>query len=596
MKKITNFSYATPVAGFISSYRLLIFMAVIVLFSHPVLAAPLPPGATPGGARPILDSEPAEPFVYPDTIPSEEQTEAPVEEDPDAPRMLVRGFRIRGIQPREELGITQQSIEQLVISEAQKLVAGAAARGFTLSMFETLTRSISRFYRQRGFFLARAYIPEQKVNDGVVTINIVEGFLDQVIFLGNQRYSDDQLNDLFDDLIGEPVFLEDIERAIFIANDFPGLGANALFGPGLKPGSAAIQLNTTEDPSAGFLSWDNYGSIYTGEQRLWGNYRVNNLFGQADLVNTNLLYTLDPQNSLYVDVSYQQPVLNNNFLAGGGYSFNTFDVGGNLEDLNINGESSILNGYMTYIYRRKRTERMSATLDLSLKSAESRVVDTVDSLDKLTVLSAQALYQGTSWSGAGAYQQLSATLSLGLDEFLGAMDSDGDGLSGRTGGSGNRAGGDFSKINIDYLYLRRIAALQSLLFKFSLQKSSDLLTSLEQFALGGPDTVRAYPVAEALMDNVWLVSAEWRADASPDIPQKFFNGLQYLVFFDYATGSLNDPLNNDIESVTLSGIGVGVELAPYKKFPMKMQLAYATGDEPSDDQSVQFYFSFRYNF
>jgi len=596
MKKITNFSYATPVAGFISSYRLLIFMAVIVLFSHPVLAAPLPPGATPGGARPILDSEPAEPFVYPDTIPSEEQTEAPVEEDPDAPRMLVRGFRIRGIQPREELGITQQSIEQLVISEAQKLVAGAAARGFTLSMFETLTRSISRFYRQRGFFLARAYIPEQKVNDGVVTINIVEGFLDQVIFLGNQRYSDDQLNDLFDDLIGEPVFLEDIERAIFIANDFPGLGANALFGPGLKPGSAAIQLNTTEDPSAGFLSWDNYGSIYTGEQRLWGNYRVNNLFGQADLVNTNLLYTLDPQNSLYVDVSYQQPVLNNNFLAGGGYSFNTFDVGGNLEDLNINGESSILNGYMTYIYRRKRTERMSATLDLSLKSAESRVVDTVDSLDKLTVLSAQALYQGTSWSGAGAYQQLSATLSLGLDEFLGAMDSDGDGLSGRTGGSGNRAGGDFSKINIDYLYLRRIAALQSLLFKFSLQKSSDLLTSLEQFALGGPDTVRAYPVAEALMDNVWLVSAEWRADASPDIPQKFFNGLQYLVFFDYATGSLNDPLNNDIESVTLSGIGVGVELAPYKKFPMKMQLAYATGDEPSDNQSLQFYFSFRYNF
>ncbi|MCZ6470937.1 MAG: hypothetical protein O6649_06230, partial [Gammaproteobacteria bacterium] len=530
------------------------------------------------------------------TIPSEELTEPLIESDADAPRMLVRGFRIQGVQPREELGITQQSIEQLVISEAQKLVAGAAARGFTLSMFETLTRSISRFYRERGFFLARAYIPEQKVNDGVVTINIVEGFLDQVVFLGNQRYSDDQLNDLFDDLIGEPVFLEDIERAIFIANDFPGLEASALFGPGLKPGSAAIQLNTREDPSSGFLSWDNYGSIYTGEQRLWGNYRVNNLFGQADLVNTNLVYTLDPQNSLYFDVSYQQPVLNNDFLAGGGYSFNTFDVGGNLADLKINGESSILNGYMTYIYRRKRTERMSATLDLSLKSAESKVIDTLDSLDKLTVLSAQALYQGTSWSGAGAYQQLSATLSLGLAGILGAMDSDGDGLSGRLGGSGNLAGGDFSKINIDYLYLRQIAALQSLFFRLSLQKSSDLLTSLEQFSLGGPDTVRAYPVAEALVDDALLVSVEWRADASPDIPQAFFNGLQYLVFFDYAKGSLNDPLNNDIASVTLSGIGFGVELEPYKKFGMKVQIAFATGDESSDNQSLPFYFRFWYDF
>ena len=571
-------------------------MLLCYLVSNINHAAPLPPGATPGGARPILDFGITEPFVYPETIPSEEQTQAPVEEDADAPRMLVRGFRIQGVQPREELGITQHSIEQLVISEAQILVAGAAAQGFTLSMFETLTRSISRFYRERGFFLARAYIPEQKVNDGVVTINIVEGFLDQVVFLGNQRYSDDQLNDLFDDLIGEPVFLEDIERALFIANDFPGLEASALFGPGLKPGSAAIQLNTREDPSSGFLSWDNYGSIYTGEQRLWGNYRVNNLFGQADLVNTNFVYTLDPQNSLYFDVSYQQPVLNNDFLAGGGYSFNTFDVGGNLADLEINGESSILNGYMTYIYRRKRTERMSATLDLSLKSAESKVIDTLDSRDKLTVLSGQALYQGTSWSSAGAYQQLSVTLSLGLADILGAMDSDGDGLSGRTGGSGNRAGGDFIKINIDYLYLRRIAALQSLSFRFSLQSSSDLLTSLEQFSLGGPDTVRAYPVAEALMDDAWLISVEWRADASPDIPQTFLNGLQYLAFFDYAKGSLNDPLNNDIASVALSGIGFGVELEPYKKFGMKVQIAYALGDEPSDNQSLPFYFRFWYDF
>jgi hemolysin activation/secretion protein len=98
------------------------------------------------------------------------------------------------------------------------------------------------------------------------------------------------------------------------------------------------------------------------------------------------------------------------------------------------------------------------------------------------------------------------------------------------------------------------------------------------------------------MDNAWLISLEWRADASPDIPRKFSYGLQYLVFFDYAEGSLNDPLNNDIASVTLSGIGVGVEMHPYKKFGMKVQIAYATGDEPSDNQSLPFYFRFWYDF
>ncbi len=587
MPRFLNWSRCLP---------LVLLVIVMVGFPVRVAAQALPPGATPGGALPDLDDEITEPFVYPDTVLPEEEAPAVSPADADAPRMLVRGFRIRGIIEHEELEITQQVIEDLVKTEAQKMVAGEAARGFTLSMFERLTRVISRYYRERGLFLARAYIPEQKVPDGIVTINIVEGFLDQVVFRDNELYSDEQLADVFDDLIGEAVFLDDIERAVFVTNDFPGLDTSALFGPGLKPGSAAIQLNTSEDPSSGFVSWDNHGSFYTGEQRLRGNYVTNNLFGQADRLETNLIFTLDPQNGTYVDVSYEQPVLNYDYLAGGGYSWNTFDVGGNLEDLKINGESTILNGYMTYFYRRKRSERMTATLDLSLKEAESLVIDTTDSRDSLTVLSLQGLYQGTSWSGSGAYQQLSVILSLGLEDFLGSMDSNGDGLSGRTGGSGDFASGGFTKLNIDYLRIGKLAELQSLVFKFSVQESSDLLTSLEQFSLGGPDTVRAYPVAEALMDKAWLISLEWRADASPETELNFLNRLQMYTFLDYARGSLNDPLNNEVDEVTFSGYGFGVRFEPYKKFKAELILAFDLGDEPSENQSLPFYFNLRYDF
>ena len=289
-------------------------------------------------------------------------------------------------------------------------------------------------------------------------------------------------------------------------------------------------------------------------------------------------------------------MLNYKFVAGGSYSSNTFDVGGNLTDLQINGKSSVISGYMTYLYRRERSERMSAKLDLSLKSAESLVINTLDTADKLTVLSLQGLYQGTSWSNANAYQQLSVTLSLGLEGFLGAMDANGDGLSGRSGGSGGLAGGGFSKINVDYMRISKIAELQSLTFKFSAQSSSDLLTSLEQFSLGGPDTVRAYPVAEALMDNAWLASIEWRANASPEIPRTYLNGLQFVAFLDYANGSLNDPLTNDIGSVSLSGFGFGIDVRPYNAFNARVQMAFAMGDEPSDNQSLPFYMSLQYDF
>ena len=133
-----------------------------------------------------------------------------------------------------------------------------------------------------------------------------------------------------------------------------------------------------------------------------GYYGLNNLFGQADRLDLNLIMTFNPQNSIYYDAAYEQPIWNYDFLVGGGVSINEFDVGGNLEDLGINGSSTIISSHMTWLMSRKRTERISFTGDLSIKNVESKIVA---SEDKLTVLSATAAYQGTSWSSSSAYQQ-----------------------------------------------------------------------------------------------------------------------------------------------------------------------------------------------
>ncbi|MFT5400256.1 MAG: hemolysin activation/secretion protein, partial [Gammaproteobacteria bacterium] len=476
------FQSATSASTAVISKCLLLLTVMLfsLITAGEISAAELPGAATAGGARPILDDETGESFVYPNATPIPD-AESIEKFEADVPRMQVRGFRIQGVKKREALDITQESIESLVKSQAEKLVASAGPGGFTISMFESLTRAISGYYRLRGFFLARAYIPEQTVNDGVVTIVIVEGFLDQIIYRGNSLYSNAQLDNLFKSLVGESIFLEDIEQAIFIANDYPGLDAKILFGPGLKPGSAAIQVNAREVASQGFVSWDNYGTSFTGEERWRGNYRFNNLFGQADKLETNLILTLNPQNSLYYDVSYAQPVISNDFIASGGLGFNEFDVGGNLADLNISGESTVINANLGWIYSRKRNQRITFSADLSLKDAKNLFGGSVDSNDSLTVLSGRAAYQGTSWADSRDFQQMSVTLSLGLPGFLGSMDSGSDPNSSRRGETQENAGGDFVKISFDYRRVHKLPELQSLTFKFSGQSSSDLLTSLEQF-------------------------------------------------------------------------------------------------------------------
>ncbi|MFT5598232.1 MAG: hemolysin activation/secretion protein [Chitinophagales bacterium] len=570
----------------------------ILTFSQ-LQAADLPAGATPGGVLPNLNYEITEPFVYPDATYPVDEVENVRPEDVNAPRMQVRGFRINGVMPHEKSGINLASIEQMVRTKALELVAGEASQGFTLSMFEAINVAIGRYYREKGFFLARAYIPAQKIENDIVTINIVEGYIDQILISGNRLYSDEQLDELFLPLQGEAIFLDNVENAVFIANDYPGMNATVMFGPGLEPGSAAMVVNVEEEETDGYITFDNYGSAFTGENRLRGNYQLYNLLGNADRLDLNAILTLRPQNSVYYDVAYQQPLLDNRYLVGGSYNTNQFEIGGErLADLQISGTSAILRGFMTRIISRGRSARITTTADLSLKSAESQVFDTLVSEDKLSVIGLAANYAGTSWSwpGLGVYQQMNAKLSIGLPGFLGSLDSEGNALSGRQGRVEGNAGGDFTKLNLDYLRISRLTEFQSLLLRFSGQVSSDLLTSLEQFSLGGPDTVRAYPVAEALVDNAWLFSAEWQADASPETPQTWLNKLQFSIFYDYATGKLNDPFTNVISSVALSGLGFGIQVEPFNKFTAKMQYAFVLGDEPQDNQSSPFYFRLQYDF
>jgi len=572
-----------------------VFFFIVFSVNNTAYSAGIPGGITPGGAMPQITNEP-EPFVYPTFEKPKTPKAAPIIDDPRAPRMLLKGFELYGIKDHPEHDITLEKIRQLIADETSVMIPEGNQRLFTIGMYERIANAITRYYRERGYFLARAYIPEQKVNNGIVKLKVVESFLDQVVFDGNELYDDETMEVLFEDLIDKPVYITDIESALYKLNDYPGLTASAVFGPGTQPGSAAIVMRTEETSSYNLLSLDNYGSAFTGENRVLYRHTSNNLFGNADLLAVNLMGSFSPANNQYADVLYVQPVFKSLIKVGGGAKINFFKVGEELEDLDINGESIIINGFIDYKMKHTKLDQFSLVADLSLKQATSKVVSTVAAEDKLTVVRFDAFYSGIDRWVWRASHEASASISIGLADFLGSMDSNGNGISGRRGNNGARAGGDFTKLNLAYSRLQPTFNLQSLLFRFQMQMSSDLLTSLEQYSLGGPYNVRAYPVAEVLVDNAIFTSFEYILTASPDIEQTWLNKLQLSVYFDYASGDLNDPLINELGSTTLSGLGIGFQVEPFNKFRARIDIATATGDEPSDLQSLPFYFSMEYRF
>jgi hemolysin activation/secretion protein len=218
--------------------------------------------------------------------------------------------------------------------------------------------------------------------------------------------------------------------------------------------------------------------------------------------------------------------------------------------------------------------------------------------DNLTVASLYFAAEVVDRLGNGGINQFDLRYHQGIPDFLGSMDESGNGgESTRTGGSGESAGGDFKKINLRYQRLQRISSRNSLLIRAEAQFSDDLLTSIEQFMIGGPNSVRAYPVAQYLGDKGAFASLEWIIELV-DKPNASFS---MSAFADFANGKLNDPLANEIADQDLSGWGIGFSFTHTgnsgNQFSFRLDVATPISDfDPTNGDDPQFYGSFSYAF
>ena len=248
------------------------------------------------------------------------------ERDPNpeaGPRLNVRSFRVQGIVEFPELGITREKLIKLVenirfdimkegkrsefgytpeeLAELQDVIADIERdtreehvtqmdvqrlvflireqrrkRGVTLGMLETVADEITDYYRQRGFILARAFLPEQHVRDGVVTITLLLGNLGDIQLSNNTRYSQGLIKNVFADTLGDPVTAKVIEEKLYHVNDLPGISVQGFFAPGSQVGDTKLNINVLNERPFNFnFRTDNHGSLTTGEYRFYGDFTWN---------------------------------------------------------------------------------------------------------------------------------------------------------------------------------------------------------------------------------------------------------------------------------------------------------------------------------
>ena len=568
----------------------------------------------------------------------------------EGPRIFIDTFKVTGVVDRPELGITQETIDELVerlrlqvqsldiineqgftkeemqeIAHFMKDALGSEPPTQTVEEYLALVRKlredklrresisigelqeiadeVTRFYRESGLIVAYAYVPAQTVDDGVVTIHVLDGILGQILVEDNKNYSTGLLTAPFDGLEGEAVTKQSLESALLTISDYPGLTSFGVLQPGQDVGETELVLKVLkEKPHQHWIHFDNYGTESTGEYRLSYNFEKFNPFKRGDFYSLSVLKTFDPSETLYGAFAYETPVFNYRWSTGAEISRNAFDLGREFEELDISGESKIASWFIKNQLQRNRERNLYWLLDLSAKRADTEVSDRKLSEDELTVLGLEFGFDSIDTRRAGI-NQFTMRYDQGLCDFLGSLSCRGDSQSSRRSGAGEFASGKFEKISLRGSRFQSLTKNTSLLFRGDFQWSNDLLLPLEQAVMGGPGNVRAYPTAEFLRDKMLFLSLEYNINAPGFADKPAFGHrtwgeiFQTSLFLDYSKGRLNDPLANEDRNVELSGMGIAFQFLIPNRLAARLEISSRlSSKKQSNDDNPQLFFSLDYYF
>ncbi|MDE2049664.1 MAG: ShlB/FhaC/HecB family hemolysin secretion/activation protein, partial [Gammaproteobacteria bacterium] len=497
------------------------------------------PPVTPRGTQPSIPS-PAAQLVIPG-----------VNERPlgltEGPKILVKAFRLERAVDLPKYGVR--------VADARKIlddaIAKEPAQGYAINELQAIAGRVADYYHSKGLVLAQAFVPAQTVADGTVAVEVLVGRLEAVRVVGNKRYSTRVLMRPFKGLIGQPVDKDAVESALLTATGYPGVTAFGVLAAGRELGTTDLTLRVQrEKPLNLDVSVDNEGVAVSGQYRAQVGLTVNDPLGLADQLQLSGMYAFDPSNTTehgaYGGASYTVPIFSaRNFLELS-YFTNAYVVGGlgaDLQLINPKGKASVGEVGLRHDFAPSRLGSASIGVGFDVKRATFSANGSELFKDDLSTAHADFHWNRIDTRFRGI-NQLLLSYEHGFKNVLGSL---GD-YQATVTPHASRFGttGQFNKGLISLQRLQRITSSVSLLLHVQGQETSDPLLSLEQLSIAGPDAVRAYSVADVLVDKGGIGTAELIVGAPGFANRPAFGDrtwgqeLQFSLFVDYAAGWLND--------------------------------------------------------
>ncbi|OJI04316.1 ShlB/FhaC/HecB family hemolysin secretion/activation protein [Polynucleobacter sp. MWH-Adler-W8] len=544
--------------------------AILVLFATSHAYAQVDAGALQQGLEQQL------PLPSPLALP-EPGRAAPIQ--PSAPkegelRFTVKSFVLEGIG---------------ILPEAEVQLAIRSWVGVPVS-FDDLQRAcdaIQNFYRSKGYTV-QAILPPQKIADGVVKILITEAKLGKVEVenpQGPTRFSKERAASYitYANPLGDPLNLDKVERAIVILNETPGVMASSQLEPGEKEGETNLRLQLTQpDMVQGRVEANNYGSRTTGANQGVFAMNLNGPLGIGDSASVNGIFS---QGSQYLQGAISLPGSRDGLRLGLAGTYLQYKNVSNYASTGGAGDAWTTGVSAAYPLIRAQGGNLNTSLNYDIKSYNNRntITSTTISAYNINNISAGLSGNFVDSLGYGAITSGSVTAVLGHLDIL-ATSMANYSMYAVPGTSPAIyqpiTPSNFSKLTFSGNRNQQLVeeGTTTLYAALSGQFASTNLNSAEQFYLGGPYGVRAYPVAQSGGAQGGIFTLEVRHELQPKLTlSAFFDGgvvQQYKFMYPAWQGNTN--ANN---TYSLMGAGFGVKW-DYEGWNLGAMVAWKVGQNP----------------
>lgn len=479
-------------------------------------------------------------------------------DDKSGKSVLVKAFKISGANHIEE-------------SKLQELIASYTTKELTFAQLQEAASIITKAYREAGYFVARAYIPVQSMKEGIVEIAIIEGNYGEFKLNNTSLVNDDILQGMLDDVKDKNIISTDtLERAMLIINDTPGAKVTQVdVMPGKVIGSSDFAIKTEATPRYdGYIVGDNYGSRYTGDNRLMAGLNLNSLAGLGDKLSLMGMVS-NGADLKYGRVAYSAPLMSNGLRGEVSYSNTHYALTDSYTYLDAYGTAESVEGSLTYPLIRTRHETLNLTISLASKDLVDHQNGTVVSDKDATVFTLGANQSKEhKFLGMDGKTNSALTLTSGNLKFN-------DDTSKATDAAGADTQGRYNKISGYVGGTVAFAPATSLSVNLLFQKAlgNKNLDGSEDFILGGSNGVKVYPTSELSAEDGLMLNTE----LFQALPTMNSVTQKVGVFHDIGKVRMADSSKvTTFESHTLQDIGVGY-YASYQSFFAKAQLARIIG-------------------